>query len=144
MGQKKKKKNLEKGVQKMNPKIHIFLPIRGVRGVKYKIEKKQKRKKAMKCKLDRKHPTKCQHASRPERPGGEFRLPAAIVPPPGLGKTVCKRKIDDQGTFLTLFAYVPDFASLFQVGTKRVPKLTQKGPKSSQKHRSVLIFASLF
>ena len=79
-----------------------------------------------------------------ERPGGESRLPAAIVPPPGLGKTVCKRKIDDQGKFLTIFADFPYFASLFQVGTKRVPKLTQKGPKWSQKHRYVLIFASLF
>ena len=26
------------------------------------------------------------------RPGGESRLPAAIVPPPGLGKIVCMRK----------------------------------------------------
>ena len=27
------------------------------------------------------------------RPGGESRLPAAIVPPPGLGKIICMRKI---------------------------------------------------
>ena len=27
-----------------------------------------------------------------KRPGGESRLPAAIVPPPGLGKIVCMRK----------------------------------------------------
>ena len=28
-----------------------------------------------------------------KRPGGESRLPAAIVPPPGLGKIICMRKI---------------------------------------------------
>ena len=45
------------------PTFHVFLPIRGVRGVKYKIEKnakkeKNKEKQTMKCKLDRKHPYK--------------------------------------------------------------------------------------
>ena len=36
-----------------------------------------------------------QHAPRAgcARPGGESRLPAAIVPPPGLGKIICMRKI---------------------------------------------------
>ena len=54
------------------PTFHVFLPIRGVRGVKYKIEKckkKNKKKHTMKCKLDRKHPTKSQHASMPTGPG---------------------------------------------------------------------------
>ena len=39
--------------------------------------------------------TKLQHAPRAgcARPGGESRLPAAIVPPPGLGKIICMRKI---------------------------------------------------
>ena len=38
--------------------------------------------------------TECQHAPAVgrTRPGGESRLPAAIVPPPGLGKIVCMRK----------------------------------------------------
>ena len=39
--------------------------------------------------------TQCQHAPAVgrTRPGGESRLPAAIVPPPGLGKIICMRKI---------------------------------------------------
>ena len=38
--------------------------------------------------------TESQHAPAVgrTRPGGESRLPAAIVPPPGLGKIVCMRK----------------------------------------------------
>ena len=39
--------------------------------------------------------SQCQHAPAVGRtqPGGESRLPAAIVPPPGLGKIICMRKI---------------------------------------------------
>ena len=33
------------------------------------------------------------HAVGREWPRGESRLPAAIVPPPGLGKIICKRKV---------------------------------------------------
>ena len=56
-------------------------------------EKKGAKKKRVHA--DKGHiPTEAQHAQvGRKRPGGESRLPAAIVPPPGLGKIICMRKI---------------------------------------------------
>ena len=50
------------------------------------------------------------------RPGGEFRLPKAIVPPPGLGKIICMRKFarnlmpgSMQEFFLQISAFKDEF-----------------------------------
>ena len=101
------KKHTEKLTTQLQPKgrqkVHIKRPTReGKGGIQdgSLLEKKrilQKpdllRGKGACGKVTRRH-FQAQHAPAVgrKRPGGESRLPAAIVPPPGLGKIVCMRK----------------------------------------------------
>ena len=75
-------------------------------------------------------PSPTRSAAGKARPGGESRLPAAIVPPPGLGKIVCMRKFARNlipGSMQECF--FTNFCLKNWISPKTSPKETPEGAK---------------
>ena len=94
--QNRHKKHTEKTTTQKQPKVSAGLPKhdrqgRGREGSR--MESFYKKKRILQKGEHARHlPMPTRSAAGCARPGGESRLPAAIVPPPGLGKIVCMRK----------------------------------------------------
>ena len=67
-----------------------------------------------------------------ERPGGESRLPAAIVPPPGLGKIICMRKICKKFDARSMQVYFLQNTALKNEFPPKRAKMKPRGSKITQ------------